>query len=102
MTAPISPTQRRLSAALRCLKGLQESGQVVIQSADLERREREALMKAGFLQKVTKGWYLATRPGDTPSDTTPWFAAMRDFMAAFCDARFGDAWHVSPAYSVLV
>lgn len=103
MTDPISPAQRRLAGALRSLKGLQERGQaVVIQSAGLERREREALIEAGFLRKVTKGWYLVTRPGDAPSDTTPWLAATRDFVAAYCEARFGHAWHVSPAYSVLV
>lgn len=102
MTAPISPAQRRLANALRSLKGLQETGQVVIRSADLERREREALVGSGFLQKVIKGWYLVIRPRDAPSDTTPWFAAMRDFVVAYCEARFGDAWHVAPACSVMM
>jgi hypothetical protein len=102
MTAPTSPAQRRLADALRSLKGLQGRGQVVVQSADLERREREALVEAGFLRKVVKGWYLVSRPGDAPGDTTPWFAAMRDFVAGYSNARFGDAWHVAPAYSVLV
>ena len=102
MPSPMSPAQRRLTGALRSLKALQDRGQVVVQSEDLERREREALLSAGFLQRVVKGWYLVSRPGDELGDTTPWFAAMRDFIAGYCTARFGNAWHVAPAYSILV
>jgi hypothetical protein len=102
MTARIPPAQRRLAKALRSLEALQERGNAVIQSADLERREREALVEAGFLRMVVKGWYFVARPGDAPGDSTPWFAALRDFVAGYCNARFGEAWHVAPAYSVLV
>jgi hypothetical protein len=98
----ISPAQRRLAAALRTLKQRQDHGQVVFRSADIKRREREALVEAGFLRLVVKGWYLVSQPGDAPGDTTPWFAAMRDFVAGYCNARFGESWHVSPAYCVLV
>jgi hypothetical protein len=101
-TASIAPAQRRLAAALRHLKQHQDRGQVVFRSDDVTRGNREALVEAGFLRMVVKGWYLVSRPGDAPGDTTPWFAAMREFVAGYCNARFGDDWHVSPAYSVLV
>ena len=101
-SAPIPPAQRRLAAALRRLKKHQDRGRVVFRSDDFTRGDREGLVEAGFLRMVVKGWYLASRPGDAPGDTTPWFAAMRDFVAGYCTARFGDDWHVSPAYSVLV
>lgn len=102
MAAPAtSPAQRRLAAALDTLKQRQDHGPV-FRSSDFKRREREALVEAGFLRRVVKGWYLVSRPGDAPGDTTPWFAAMRDFVAGYCNARFGDRWHVSPAYSVLI
>ena len=99
---PDSPARRQLAAALRTLKRFQDRGQVVFQSAELDRRDREALVQAGFLQPVVKGWYLVSRPGGDPGDTTPWFAAMREFIAGYCNARFGDEWHVSPDYSVLL
>ena len=95
-----SPAQRHLAAGLRSLKLLQDRGQVVVQSTDLQRQERKALMESGFLQRVIKGWYIFARPGDAPGDTTAWFSAMHAFVAAYCNARFGDEWHVSPAYSV--
>ena len=101
-TAAATPAQRRLATALRHLQQHQDRGQVVFQSDGLDRRDREALVNNGFLRMVVKGWYLVSRPGDAPGDTTPWFAAMRDFVAGYCNARFGDDWHVSPAYSILV
>ena len=101
-TPPVTPAQRRLAAGLRTLKQRQNHGQVVFRSVDIERREREALIAAGFLRFVVKGWYLVSRPGDAPGDTTPWFAALRDFVAGYCNARFGEGWHVSPTYSVLL
>lgn len=103
MATPVpTPAQRRLTAALRTLKQLQGRGIVAIRSADLNRREREALVAAGFLRPVVKGWYLVSRPGDAPGDSTPWFAAMRDFVAGYCNTRFGADWYVAPTYSVLV
>ena len=95
-----APAQARLAAALRRMKELQDTGTVVFRSADLGRSEREALLRAGFLRAVVKGWYLASRPGDAAGATTPWFAAMRDFIGGYCDARFGDNWYASPAYSL--
>lgn len=76
-----APAQRQLAAALSRMKRLQDQWKVVFRSADLNRKERESLMGAGFLRPVVKGWYLADRPADAPGDDTPWFAAMRDFVA---------------------
>ena len=61
-----SPAQRHLAAGLRSLKLLQDRGQVVVQSTDLQRQERKALMESGFLQRVIKGWYIFARPGRQP------------------------------------
>lgn len=99
---PVGPAQRRLADALRALKRRQDRGQTVFRSAELERRDREALVRAGFLRPVVKGWYLAGRPGDAPGDTTAWFASFRDFVAGYCSARFGEDWHLAPAHSVQV
>lgn len=98
----VAPAQRQLAAALRRMKRLQDQGKVVFRSADLNRKERESLMGAGFLLPVVKGWYLAARPGDDLGDSTLWFAAMRDFVAGYCDARFGNRWYMAPAYSLYV
>jgi hypothetical protein len=75
---------------------------MAIQSTDLTREQRSALEEAGFIRRVVKGWYLPSRPSDTPGDSTAWFAGMREFIGDYCEARFGANWHLSPAHSLLV
>jgi hypothetical protein len=97
-----NPAQRKLSDALNTLKTLQETGKTAIKSSDLPRIHRESLVKNGFLRMIVKGWYMPTRPGEGTGDSTPWYAAMRDFIKGYCNERFGDAWYVSPEYSLLL
>ncbi len=82
------------------MKLLQEQDRLVFRSADFTRQERESLLGAGFLQRVIKGWYVASRPGSPADHGTPWLAAMTDFIARYCDERFGDDWYVAPGYSL--
>lgn len=101
-TTAKTPAQVHLAQGLQRMKALQDAGKVVFRSAELKRAEREALIRSGFIRGVVKGWYLASRPGDAPGDTTPWFAAMRSFIGGYCDERFGQKWYASPAYSLSV
>ncbi len=102
MAAP----NEKLAASLERLRAIQESGQRVVRSSALSRTHRERLSKAGYLQEVIKGWYLPARPdlsiGSIEGSTAAWFAGMRDFVAGYCDARFGDSWHLSPELSLLL
>lgn len=97
-----TPIQARLARGLERLKALQDAGQHVFRSRDFDRRLREALVDAGFLRMVVKGWYMPARPDEAPRDTTPWMAAMSEFIAGYCDERFGERWHLTPEYSLLV
>src|SRR5471032_2145263 len=84
----VSPSHARLAQALRALQTLQRKGEGVFRSASFEPAHRRALVAAGFLRQIVRGWYMATRPGETTGDTTSWFATMRPFIAAYCDRRF--------------
>lgn len=95
-----SPAQQHLAAALTVLKSLQDNGKSVIKSTDLKRVQLSLLVKNGFLRQILKGWYMPSRPGEQVGDSTPWFAAMREFIAGYCTERFGDNWHVSPDVSL--
>lgn len=100
--APRAPAASRLARALRVLQRLQAAGSTVFRSGDFSRLERTALLDNGYLQMVVKGWYIPARPGDRPGDTTPWYASMQQFVAGYCEQRFGTQWHLSPAYSLHV
>ncbi len=42
----------------------------VVQSADIQRADRELLSDRGYLQEICKGWYYLSRPSDKPGDST--------------------------------
>lgn len=94
--------QERLAAALETLKGLQERGIRAIPGAEFSRADREALLRAGFLKEVLRGWYVPTHPHEDEQDTTGWYASMREFIASYAQKRFGEGWHVNPEQSLLL
>lgn len=92
----------KLACALEALKGLQEGGLQAIPGPKLSRSDREALLRAGFLKEVIRGWYIPRRPDEAEGDSTAWYASMREFIADYAQERFGDHWHVNPEQSILL
>jgi len=88
--------------ALQALKVFQDGGLQAIPGPKLSRADREALLRAGFLKAVIRGWYIPRRPDEADGDTTAWYASMREFIADYAQERFGDRWHVNPEQSVLL
>lgn len=91
-----------LATSLRLLKAAQNQGKKVFQSTDFTRIHRQRLVANGFLTEVVKGWYSASLPSETDGDSTAWYASFFEFVAAYCDARFGSEWHLSPDASLAV
>lgn len=98
----MSTQKERLAAGLAALKALQDRGLQAVPGPELTRTEREALLRAGFLRQVIRGWYIPTRPDEAEGDTTAWYASMREFVAGYAQNRFGDEWHVNPEQSLLL
>ncbi len=94
--------QQRLASALRALKALQDRGIQAIPGPALSRSDREALLRAGFVKEVMRGWYMPTRPDEAEEDSTAWYASMREFIAGYAQKRFGRRWHVNPEQSLLL
>lgn len=94
--------REKLAASLSILEKLQRGGRRVFRSGELTRVHRERLLKNGFLRKVIKGWLISSSPDAGLGDTTPWFASFWEFCAAYCGARFDDAWHLSAEQSLLL
>ncbi len=93
----------KLASSLEVLRSLQGGGGMhAIPSSALTRTHRERLVRSGFLEEVVKGWYTPTRPGEAKGDSTAWFASMREFIAGYCEERFGSDWHVSPEQSLIL
>lgn len=43
---------------------------------------------------------MSADPAVAPGDSTQWHASFWQFCAAYCNERFGDAWHLSPEQSL--
>ena len=95
-----TPSQRRLAQALKSFKARQDDGRYIMRSNDLGRAEREALMRAGYLRPIIKGWYMPSRPDEHDGDSTAWYASAAEFIQRYAENRFGDQWCVSADHSV--
>ncbi len=93
---PETPSQRRLANARISLKSLQDRGHMVLCTNELSRDDRESLVDAGFLKPVIKGWYMTARAGENAGETTAWYASANDFIARYCEERFGSEWCAGP------
>ena len=92
--------QEKLAESLEALHDLKSRGVGAIKSGDLSRTHRERLRGSGFLKEVIKGWYIPSRPDETPGDSTSWYTSFWDFCAAYLAARFGQEWCISPEQSL--
>ena len=91
---------KKLAESLGALRALQGRGVPAIRSRDLTRRHRERLLANGFLEKVMKGWYIASRPSEAVGDSSAWYASFWGFCAAYLARRFGADWCLSPEQSL--
>jgi fido (protein-threonine AMPylation protein) len=98
----VPEANEKLAEALAELRQLQADGTRVFASDQLSRTARERLIKHGFLQEAMRGWLISSSPTAQPGDTTPWFASFWEFCRRYCEAQFGDAWHLSAEQSLLI
>ena len=78
----------KLAESLAALQTLQERGVVAIRSKDLSRTHRERLRRSGFLQQITKGWFIPARPDGMAGERGAWYAAYWPFCGAYLTHRF--------------
>ncbi len=96
MAAP----NEKLAESLKLLKIEQDRGRHVFQSGDFGRVHRDRLVAAGFLKEVVKGWYIVSSPLEKVGESTAWYASFFEFVAAYCNVRFGNDWYLSPEASL--
>jgi hypothetical protein len=95
-----TPAQRRLADALSALKDLQDGGVHVLRPDQLSRPQLQARARTGFIRPIIRCWYMPASPSDEPGETTAWYASALEFVGRYCRSRFGDAWCVSPDFSI--
>ena len=85
------------------LKNLQDQGIVGIHATQVPNAKHRLLLKKyGFIREVSKGWYIATDPTEKEGETTAWYSAYWDFVAAFLNYKYGNNWCISADQSLLL
>ena len=93
----------KLAESLEELRKIQrEDGITAIQASSLSRTHRERLLENGFIQEVIKGWYIPSRPGTKPGDTTSWYTNFWKFCSDYLNNRFSGRWCLSPEQSISI
>ena len=95
--------QEKLAQSLERLRRLQgEDRAGAIRSRDLQRGDRERLLKLGFIQEVMKGWYISSPVDDTRGESTAWYASFWKFCRVYLSERFDEDWSLSPEQSLSI
>ncbi len=91
--------QEKLADALEALKALQSNGIVAIRTSDLRPAQLRILFAQGFLYRVMRGWYIASRP-EARIESEDWRTVFWPFCTGYLNARFGGRWSLSPEQSL--
>ncbi len=95
--------QEKLAESLNALREIQnEDGIAVISPGNLSRSHKDRLIQNGFLQEVIRGWYISTRPGRRPGETSNWYPSFWYFISIYFEQRFQDEWCLSPEQSLSI
>jgi hypothetical protein len=95
----LSTPSEKLAAALEKLHAVQLNG--IVRSDAISRTYLERLLKAGFLQKIIRGWYHVANP-TASSGETAWYGHYWNFLAQYLADRFGADYCLLPESSILL
>lgn len=85
----LNPNQK-FADALQSLKEIQDKQMIAIYTDTFKTvKHRQLLLKYGFIKEVSKGWYIASDPLEKEGETTSWYSAYWDFVAAFLNHKYG-------------
>jgi len=71
----------------------------VIRSEEMERTDRELLIRTRWLQEIIKGWYLLAKP-ENAGDSSIWYAHFWEFLRVYLRHRFGKEYCLSAENSL--
>ncbi len=74
----------------------------VVKSEHMTRRDREVLVRSGWLSPICRGWYLLHTPSGSVGDSTAWYGSIQTFVHVYLTDRFQEGWCLSAAASLAV
>lgn len=97
-----TPDNKKLSNALGNLLTATGSDRGIVKGAELSQKDRELLLRVGYLREMIKGWYFISDPSSDDGDTTPFFANYWEYISRYLKERFDDNYCLSAEHSLLL
>ncbi len=72
----------------------------IVRSQDITRRDRERLLKNGWLQQIITGWYLLVSPQALQGESTAWYASFWEFLQQYLYEKFAENYCLSAETSL--
>jgi fido (protein-threonine AMPylation protein) len=92
---------QEIAQALSRIKAIAKSnGAAIIRSQQMERKDRELLVRTKWLYEIIQGWYMLVRPDVMPGDSSIWYANFWDFLKVYLAHHFGDQYCLSAESSL--
>lgn len=79
---------------------MEQKGSHILHTSDIERLDRELLLRNHWLQEIIQGWYLVIRPDVPSGDSTPWYANFWDFLKVYLHHYYGKEYCLSAECSI--
>lgn len=93
--------QKIAEALERIHKKIEEKGgSHVLHTSEIDREDRELLKRTLWLEEISRGWYLVTRPDVPVGDSTPWYASFWDFLKTYLSHHHGSAYCINAEGSI--
>jgi hypothetical protein len=94
------PRTKLIEALERVQKRKGTENLSVVQSKELNRADRELLLKTGWLREIIRGWYLLVRPDAPTNDSTVWYANFWEFLKLYLKELYEDQYCLSAEASL--
>ncbi|HVE43529.1 MAG TPA: Fic family protein [Gammaproteobacteria bacterium] len=92
------PFHELLAASLARAEKASKDG--IVRTENLSRRDRERLLKGGWLEPIIAGWYLLASPRVKEGESTVWFASFWNFIQQYLEEKFQENYCLSAESSL--
>jgi hypothetical protein len=95
--------REKLIKALEALEALQQRDTLhpsIVESHEIDRKNRELLIRSGWLREIMRGWYLLVRPDAPTQESTLWYAHFWEFLAVYLQKHYREDYCLSAEASL--
>ncbi len=87
-------------ALKRVLQSAEQNQAQIVRTSQIQRADRELLLRLGWLEEIIQGWYMLAKPDVAPGNSTAWYANFWDFVRLYLSHHYGEDYCLSAESSI--